>query len=150
MTLEAAWLLLTVAGGGVLVEGVTKLLARVHPPSYFGVSELIRGFSRDISWYGLLVRLAIPFACGAVVGFLNPEYRGTAGAGAAALGALLVIWPPMVHEDLLPYGAMERQTEVRIVYVLYFVSYLLLGLAGGSSRMQSRLCAAVLSRSATL
>lgn len=132
LTLDVIRLLGTVVVGGLVIEVATRVLARVHPPSYFGLSEVIRGFDRDLSMLGFAVRLSIPFLCGAIVGLLNPEAPGVAGGVAALLGALLVIWPPLVHDHLIPYGASERKAEVRIVYVLYVSSFLLLGLGGGA------------------
>ena len=132
MTIDAIRLIVTVLVGGLAVELATRLLARVHPESYFGVSELIRGLDRELSWRGFAVRLAIPFTAGACVGLLNPESRGAAGAAAATLGALLAVWPSLIHDHLLPHGAWDRKSEVRVVYVFYVIAYLLLGLAGGA------------------
>lgn len=132
MTIDAIRLIATVLIGGLAVELATRLLARVHPESYFGMSELIRGLDRDLSWRGFAVRLAIPFAAGACAGLLNPEARAAAGAAAAGLGALLAVWPPLIHDHLLPDGAWDRRSEVRVVYVFYVIAYLLLGLAGGA------------------
>lgn len=132
MTLEAGWLLGTVVAGGLLVELGTRLLARVHPSSYFGMSELfVAGLGRDLSWRGFVVRLAIPFFFGALVSLLNPGAGSSAGAAAGGLGALLAVWPPLVYDHLLPRTAWGREKEIRVVYVLYIISYLLLGLAGG-------------------
>lgn len=132
MALDAIRLILSVLIGAIAVEMATRTLARVHPESYFGISELIRGLDRELSWRGFAVRLAIPFLAGAVVGVLNPEARGAAGAAAASLGALLAVWPPLVHDELLPAGMWGRKSEVRVVYILYWIAYLLLGLAGGT------------------
>lgn len=132
MTLEAVWLLGTAVAGGLGIELATRFLARVHPYSYFGISELIGGLGRDLSWCGFTVRLAIPFIFGALVGLLNPETGGAAGAAAGAVGALVAVWPPLVHDHLLPDNAWDRKNEVRVVYILYIISYLLLGLAGGA------------------
>ena len=132
MTFEAWWLLVTVAACGVAVELATRALARVHPPSYFGISELIRGFNRDTSPFGFVVRLALPFVAGALAGLLNPEDSAAAGAAASGFGALLTVWPPLVHDHLLPDAAWGRKTEVRVIYVLYFAAFVLLGLAGGT------------------
>lgn len=129
MTYE--WLLVTVALVAVALERSTALLARVHPPSYFGMSEVIRGFDRDISRLGFILRPAMPFAAGAGAGLLNPDSAAAAGAAAAGLGAALAVWPALVHDHLLPHTAWDRRTEVRVVYVLYVASFVLIGLAGG-------------------
>lgn len=131
MTIDAIRLIVTVLIGGLTVELATRTLARIHPESYFGMSELIRGLDRELSWRGFAVRLAIPFVAGACVGLLNPEARVAAGAAATSLGALLAVWPPLIHDHLLPHEAWSRKNEVRIIYVLYVSAYLLLGLAGG-------------------
>lgn len=132
VTIDAIRLIVTVLVGGLAVELATRLLARVHPESYFGISDLIRGLGRDLSWRGFAARLAIPFVAGACVGLLNPEARAAAGAATASLGALLAVWPPLIHDHLLPNGAWGRKSEARVVYVLYISAYLLLGLIGGS------------------
>ena len=125
--LEAWVMVATVVAGGVAVDAMTRMLARVHPPSYFGLSELIQGFGRTISWLGFAVRLGIPLAVGAAAGLLAGV---AAGAGAGFFGALLVAWPPLVHDHLLPDGAQDRKAEVRVLYVLYAISYAALGAAG--------------------
>ena len=132
MTLDAIRLILSVIIGGLAVDLSIRLLARVHPSSYFGLSELIRGLDRRLSWRGFALRLAIPLIFGAIVGSLNPEARGAAGAASAAVGALLVVWPPLIYDHLLPDGTWRYKNEVRLIYVLYFCAYLLLGFAGGS------------------
>lgn len=132
MALDAIRLILSVLIGAIAVEMATRTLARVHPESYFGISELIGGLDRNLSWRGFGLRLLLPFFAGAVVGLLNPEARATAGAAAAGLGALLAVWPPLIHDHLLPDSVWDRKNEVRVVYVLYLIAYLLLGLAGGA------------------
>ena len=125
-----AWALVVAAVvGGIAVDAATRLLARAHPPSYFGISELIRGFDRAVSIRGFAARLGIPFACGAAAGFLAGVPAGT---GAGIIGALLVVWPPLTHDHLLPDAAQDRKTEVRLAYVLYVVSYAALGTAGAA------------------
>ena len=130
MAETGAWTLVAAAlAGGVADDAATRVLARVHPPSYFGLNELIRGFDRAISIRGFAVRLGIPFACGSAAGLLAGV---PAGAGAGFLGALLVVWPPLTHDHLLPYTAQDRKTEVRVAYVLYAFSYAAIGMAGAS------------------
>lgn len=132
MTLDAIRLIMTVLAGGLAIELSIRVLARVHPESYFGLSELIRGLDRDLSWRGFILRLVIPLVAGAVVGLLNPEARIAAGAASAGLGALLVIWPPLIHDHLLPHGTHQHKNAVRVIYVLYLIAFLLLGLVGGA------------------
>ena len=130
MTETGAWTLVAVVlAGGVAVDAATRVLARAHPPSYFGLTELIRGLDRAVSIRGFAARLGIPFACGAAAGLLAGV---PAGMGAGILGALLVVWPPLMYDHLLPYAAQDRKTEVRVAYVLYAVSYAALGTAGAA------------------
>ena len=125
-----AWILVvTVLAGAVAVDMATRVLARAHPPSYFGMNELIQGFGRAISIRGFVVRLGIPFACGAMAGLLAGV---PAGASVGFLGALLVVWPPLIHDHLLPYAAQDRKTAVRVAYTLYAISYAAIGTAGAS------------------
>lgn len=132
MTIDAIRLIAAVLIGALAVAVATRVSARVHPSSYFGLSELITGLDRPLSWRGFALRLAIPFVAGAIVGLLNPEARAAAGAAAAGLAALLVVWSPLQYDHLLPYEVQDRQREVRILYVLYLISHISLGLAGGA------------------
>lgn len=132
MTIDAIRLIVTVLVGALAVAVATRVSARIHPSSYFGMSELISGLDRPLSWRGFALRLAVPFVAGAVVGLLNPEARGAAGAASAGLAALLVVWSPLLYEDMLPHAVQGRQREVRVIYALYLIAHVLLGLAGGS------------------
>lgn len=132
MTIDAVRLIATVLIGALVVAVATRVSARVHPSSYFGMSELISGLDRPLSWRGFALRLAVPLVAGAVVGLFNPEARAAAGAASAGLAALLVIWSPLLYDYMLPYAVQDRQREVRIIYVLYLIAHVLLGLAGGS------------------
>lgn len=132
MTVDAVRLIATVLIGALVVAVATRVSARIHPSSYFGVSELISGFDRPLSWRSFFLRLAVPFVAGAIVGLFNPEARAAAGAASAGLAALLVVWSPLQYDHLLPYAVQDRQREVRVIYVLYLISHVLLGLAGGS------------------
>lgn len=132
MTIDAVRLIATVLIGALVVAVATRISARVHPSSYFGISELISGLDRPLSWRGFSLRLAVPLVAGAIVGLLNPEARAAAGAASAGLAALLVVWSPLQYDHLLPYAVQDRQREVRVIYVLYLITHILLGLAGGS------------------
>lgn len=132
MTIDAVRLIATVLIGALAVAVATRVSARVHPSSYFGMSELISGLDRPLSWRSFALRLAIPFVAGAVVGLFNPEARAAAGAASAGLAALLVIWSPLLYDHMLPYAVQDRQREVRVIYALYLIAHVLLGLAGGS------------------
>lgn len=132
VTIDAIRLILSVVLGGLAVEASVRLLARIHPQLYFSMADLLHGLGRVHPWRGLTIRLIIPFAAGAIVGLLNPEARGVAGAASAGLGALFTIWLPLIYDNLLPFTAYARKTEVRILYVLYLIAHLSLGFAGGS------------------
>jgi len=129
---DAIRLLLSVVVGAMAVDVANKTIARIHPPSCFSMHELVGGLEREISPIGFAIRHAIPFVVGVLVGLLNPGISAVAGAGAAALGALLIVWPPIMHKHLLPVPALARPNEVRFIYALFVCASLLLGLAGGA------------------
>jgi hypothetical protein len=119
--------------GIALVISLTKLSSLLAPYDwYFSFSELLFAVPYPPTWASIIIKFAIPVIGGLFVGFFASENpKGTAGAVGFS-SAFILAWPAI--NDWTLYITDEvlvgREYAFKIVYVLYFIAYTHLSIAG--------------------
>jgi hypothetical protein len=124
---------LIVCLGVALVIVLTKATSLLAPHGwYFTFSGLLYGVPERPPWPAVLIKFAVPIVAGLFVGFFAQENpQGTAGAVGFS-SAFILAWPAINAWELYVTDErlLDREYAFKIVYLLYFLAYSYLAIAG--------------------
>jgi len=129
---------LAVTVGALAIVGLMWANRRFAPRLYFPLRDIIYGLDSAVTWRALLLKLGIPFLTGLVIGWALSEGGAVAAAGACFLASFILVWPGFSSPERLSYEVAKRRQELNVIYVLFMLSYTLLGLAGGQLGLSMR------------
>lgn len=121
---------LTVVGAAGII-GLLELQKRFIPRTYFSFGEIITGFSADIRWHHLVLRLLVPFVVTFLVVLISPSLSYTRFMAPGVVASVLIVWPALREPSLLPENLRENRRELYLLYVLFVVLFGVLSHAGG-------------------
>ena len=126
----------TLLGAVAILTLVT--LTRVVPAEYFAYSELVIGYSGNITPLAILLRFAIPFVVGFAMIWRNGVTSKEATASAIFVSFLLV-WPTIIApENTLSADLYERRYLLYLVYLLFTLAFTYMARAGASIGLHVR------------
>ena len=117
--------------GAITVVFLVRIVRQVAPSHYFEIHELIHGMNNAVTWQGIGLRFSFPFVVALVAALTIRESPLLVGAGVGFLGSLLLIWPTLLDQRLLPYHVFHRKPDIYLVYGMFVASFTLLALSGG-------------------
>jgi hypothetical protein len=125
--LDALEVLMAV-GGMLLLIGIS----RRFPGGYFAYSELITGYTGDVSFWGVLARFGIPFAACFVMAWRR-DFTDREAMGSSLATALLLVWPTILRpEQALNEDLYPKRHLLYLIYLLFGVAFTYMGRAGAS------------------
>jgi hypothetical protein len=128
---QGTGLLVVVGIGGLGLFFLLRLLGDVRPQDYFAISDLISGVDAPTSAWAVGYRVLVPVLIGIVVGLVFRPAPELAAAGAGAAGGVFVVWPALARPRHLEYRLQRAFSRLLLVYGMFVLAMLSLGLAGG-------------------
>lgn len=117
--------------GAMTVVFSVRVVRQIAPRHYFEIHELIHGMNNAITWQGIGLRFAFPFVIALAAALAVRQNSPFVGVGVGFLGSVMLIWPALLDQRLLPYQAFHRKPEIYLVYAMFIASFTLLALSGG-------------------
>lgn len=112
-----------------------KLQKRLMPKTYFYFAHLIDGIDENISWLGAFIRTLVPLLLGVVTGILAIEFKTSQypvyyGLMAAFLSIFLIVWPDILHPELISPTYANKKGKLYALYLILILAFSSLGAFG--------------------